>query len=175
MFMTFRTPFLKTIRFAVVSIFTALLCIAPATIEAQDDAVILTVDGKIDHGGDDGKARFTLAELKAIGVTTYKTSSHWTDGVMTYEGVLVRSLMEKLGARGTTVTARAIDEYFSEIPMQDFMDYDVILAFAMNGKPLSRRDKGPLWVVYPWDAHEGLKHGPKTVHAVWQLERMTIH
>lgn len=174
--MMFRTPIPETVRFVAVSILAAfILCMSPATGEAQDDAVILTVDGNIDHHGDDGKARFTLAELKAIGVTTLRTSSNWTNGVVTFEGVLVRSLMEKVGAKGTAVTARAIDEYFSEIPMQDFTDYDVILAYALNGKPLSRRDKGPLWVVYPWDAHEGLKHGPKTVHSVWQLERMTIH
>jgi hypothetical protein len=61
--------------------------------------------------------------------------------------------MEAVGAAGTEVGAFALNEYQQTIPISDFASYDVLLAFRMNGRPMRLRDKGPIWIVYPWSDH----------------------
>ena len=62
----------------------------------------------------------------------------------------------------------------AEIPTSDFQRYPVILAMTMNGKPLSRRDKGPLWIVYPRDDHPELATPEVNARWVWQLKALTV-
>lgn len=136
--------------------------------------VVLTVDGSISNGNGGGKARFDMAMLKALGIHQTRTETSWTDGMMTFEGVLARDVMRAVGAQGTDVNAVALDDYSSLVPMTDFKDYDVILAFSMNGMLLSRRDKGPLWIIYPWTDLPELKVKETVTHAVWQLKLLTV-
>src|SRR5262245_16803948 len=68
------------------------------TLPAPAGEVILTVDGLIANTTDGKEARFDVAALEALGLTTVKTSTPWTDGAVTYEGVLGRVLMEHVGA-----------------------------------------------------------------------------
>ena len=58
--------------------------------------------------------------------------------------------------------------------MADIRDYDVIIAYAMNGKPLQADDKGPLWIVYPFSAHSELQKDLYFARSVWQLKRLTV-
>jgi len=49
-----------------------------------------------------------------------------------------------------------------------------ILAYAMDGAPMLVRDKGPIWVIYPYD--EGARYRTDTVYArsVWHLDRIDV-
>ena len=133
---------------------TILLAISPARaseLPAPTGPVVLTVDGAISTHNGDGVARFDLEMLKALGVHKLVTTTFWTDGKKVFEGVLMRDILNAVGAKGTLAIAYAIDDYSSAIPIADFADFDVIDAFSMNETALTRRDKGPLWIVYPWD------------------------
>ena len=57
----------------------------------------------------------------------------------------------------STVRFIAANDYYVDIPTEDFADYDAILAMEADGKPLSRRDKGPLWLMYPISDHAELQ------------------
>lgn len=136
--------------------------------------VILKVDGAISNPNADGAAHFDLEMLKALGTTTIVTHTSWTDGAIRFEGVLARSVLSAVGANGKAVRAEALNDYTSVIPFEEFRNHDVILAFAMDGKRLSRRDKGPLWIIYPWDDNPDLKSPDRASYAVWQLRRLTV-
>ena len=56
-----------------------------------------------------------------------------------------------------TVRFTAANDYFVDIPTSDFRDYDAILAMEADGKKLSRREKGPLWLMYPISDHPELQ------------------
>ena len=43
-----------------------------------------------------------------------------------------------------------------------------------NGERLSRRDKGPIWLIYPLDDHEELKDPVYTIRLIWQLTAMEL-
>lgn len=133
---------------------------------------LLLIDGNINGGR---PARFDLAQLQALPATTIRTMTPWSDGESTFVGVRVRDLIDRLGGTGATVVANAIDDYQASIPMEDVRDYDVIVAYAMNGKPLPRDDKGPLWLIYPFSRHFSLQKDLYFSRSVWQLNRLTVH
>ena len=66
-------------------------------------------------------------------------------------------LMKRVGASGERVLADALNDYSTEIPVEDFANYSVILALKRNGEYMPVRDKGPLFIVYPFDSNPELK------------------
>jgi hypothetical protein len=44
----------------------------------------------------------------------------------------------------------------------------------MNGEILTPRDKGPIWVVFPWSDHPELDTRQARQRSIWQLVEMTI-
>jgi hypothetical protein len=136
----------------------------------QSDPVVLEVSGQVD-----ATRIFTLPDLKALGVTRLATSTAWTDGTPEFEGVLARDVIAELGPiTSSHVTALALNDYRADIPLSDFEDYDVLFAWSMNGKMLSRRDKGPLWIVYPRDSVPQLREERYEHRWVWQLSRLIL-
>ena len=155
----------------------AVLCVdvAQATqpLPAPSGAVILRVSGSITHTNRDGVAAFDRAMLEGLGLRRLRTSTAFTDGEKAFEGVLVRDLMERVGMRGATkVTARALNDYMIEIPLSDFARYDVLLALRMDGRDLTARDKGPIWIVYPRDQFRELQDLRYDDRWIWQLNRL---
>ena len=136
--------------------------------------VLLTVTGKITRTNAPGKAEFDWDLLTSLGMHQLKTSTPWTEETPTFEGVLARDLMTAVGATGSEVKATALNDYVSIIPLTDFDRYDTLLAIRMNGKTLSRRDKGPIWIMYPLDQHPEIYDLGKIPHLVWQLTQLEV-
>jgi hypothetical protein len=136
--------------------------------------VILTVDGQISNTTDGTSALFDRAMLEALGMITLETTTPWTDGVVKFEGISARKLLEAVGSQGEAIEAVALNDYVSEIPAKDFADYDVILALRANGVELTVRDKGPIFIVYPLDSRPELNNEDIYSRCVWQLTRLTI-
>ncbi len=134
--------------------------------------VILTVSGTIARGNTPHGAKFDRAMLERLGLTTLATSTPWTNGVPTFTGVLARDLIDRLGATGNTVRAVALNDYAYEIPVADLLRYRVLLAMEMNGERLQVRDKGPIWIVFPLDAHDELRNRTTERKMVWQLTEL---
>lgn len=102
------------------------------------------------------------------------TSTPWTNGVSTFDGVLLRDLLHQLGFAGSTVRFTALNDYAIDIPTADFEQYDVLLAYATDGRPMSVRDKGPLWVIYPLDEHPEINTSETLSKMIWQVRRMDL-
>ena len=130
--------------------------------------------GKIAVTNGDDKAAFDLAMLEAVGITKTKTSTAWTEGQPQFEGVMLKALLDRLGASGETVTAVALNDYKVEIPLADFTKFPVILAYRMNGELLRIRDKGPLWIIYPQDDFPALKNKETQSKWVWQVKELRV-
>lgn len=136
--------------------------------------VILSVSGDIANTNAGDRADFDRDMLEAIGLTELRTSTHWTEGVQTFEGVLARDLLAAVDARGQTAKAIALDDYSVEIPLSDFQAYAVLLALKMNGKYMRVRERGPLWIVYPRDDHKELVGKDVDAKWLWQLRKLEI-
>ncbi|TCL08099.1 hypothetical protein BXY66_0132 [Shimia isoporae] len=136
--------------------------------------VILTVSGKISAKNADGTATFDIESLRALPAQTVSTTTIWTEGVHVFTGVPLALLLDKLGSSGSTLRASAINDYTVEIPVADLAPQAPILAYEMDGAPMHRRDKGPLWIIYPYDSSPDYQTSIVYSHSVWQLDRLEI-
>ena len=136
--------------------------------------VLLEVAGAIAARNADASARFDQAMLEGLPRATQRTATPWTSGPQVFEGVLLRSLLAAVGATGTTLTLRAINDYEVEIPVADVHRFPVLLAYAQNGRPMPVRERGPLWVIYPLDSYGELQTPVIHARMIWQLKRIVV-
>lgn len=136
--------------------------------------VVLTVGGNIANSNGNDTAQFDLAMLDALSQHTTTTMTPWYDGAQTFSGPLGSAILDAVGATGTTVTVTALNDYSAEIPLSDFVDYPLILATRINDKELSVRDKGPLFVIYPFNAVPELYNEVYFGRSVWQVTAITV-
>jgi len=156
-------------------LFFLMLALPASALEALKGEAILEVSGEISvFNTADGKAQFDQAALNKYATTTVITETPWTNGLVTFEGVLVRDILASLKHKGSQVAATAINDYTVKIPIKDFDDYNVILAYKMNGKVMNIRDKGPLWLIYPWTENPELKTELYHSRSIWQLKLLTV-
>ena len=135
---------------------------------------VLTVSGKIVQTNADEAAVFDLDMLKAMPTTSFRTSTIWTEGTHTLTGVALEDLLGAIGSKGETITAVALNDYAVEIPASDAVADGPIIAYEMDGKEMSVRDKGPLWIVYPYDSDAAYRTEMIYSRSIWQLDRMQI-
>jgi hypothetical protein len=133
---------------------------------------ILTISGAIDAPG--GKKQFDLEALEALEQASFKTKTPWTDAPTMFEGVTGRALMKAVGAHGTTVHAVALNDYATDIPLGDFLELGLVVASKVDGKRISVREKGPLWVIYPFDSKSSLQDEIYYNRSIWQLVSIEV-
>lgn len=136
--------------------------------------VILSVSGDISRTNRGDEAVFDRRMLGTLPHHVLKTHTVVTDGENTFEGFLMTDLLDWVGADGDTVTASALNDYVIDIPMGDFARFHVLVATKMDGKTLTARDKGPLWIVYPRDDYRTLQDLRYDYRWVWQLNRLVV-
>jgi hypothetical protein len=86
----------------------------------------------------------------------------------------LKDVLAVAGASGSRVTAYALNDYRTEIPFSDVEQEDVIVARLMNGKPMTVREKGPLFIVYPFDSRIELRSELYYNRSAWQLSRLVV-
>ena len=166
---------------AIVASFTAVVLIASPirsaeqlTLAEPKGAVLLTVTTTATADQPAAVHRLDRAMLEAMGSTFLQTSTPWTDGVPLFRGVLVRDLLRSLGSSGEVARAIALSDDRRDIPLTDFFNYPVLLAYEMNGRALPVRGKGPIWIVYPLDQFGELRNRITERKMVWQLVELQI-
>lgn len=115
----------------------------------------------------------TLEDLAALPQVTVVTENEFVDGLVAFRGPLARDVIGPL-AFGETKYLRfiAANAYSVEIPISDLRNQDVILATEADGKRLSRRDKGPLWLIYPITDPDDLANPLYSQRLIWQVVKI---
>ncbi len=115
----------------------------------------------------------TLEELQSLDQVTVLTANEFVDGEKMFRGPLVRDILAfcKLG-EVKNVRLTAANDYQVDVNAQEFYDYDAILALSMDGELLSKREKGPIWVIYPMSDHEELRDPVYNSRLIWQLVKL---
>ena len=134
--------------------------------------VVLTATGAI-HAAS-GAMEFDMAALKALPSVSFATTTPWTKGVTTFKGVELKDFLTAIGARGQRLHCVAMDDYAIDIPASDAVGGGPILAYQSDGKPMTARDKGPLWIVYPYDAKAEYRSAVVYSQSIWQLRRIDV-
>ncbi|WP_372530086.1 oxidoreductase [Hyphomonas atlantica] len=154
-----------------------LMASAPAAafeMRAPTEEVVLVFSGEIAVTNQGDTAAFDRAMLEELGGDIIVTSTIWTHGVLEFEGVRLSKLAELLGIESGVFVGFAINDYSVEIPVSDAFDYQPIIAYKRDGKFMSVRDKGPLWIIYPYDLDPATNTELIFSRSIWQLDRLVV-
>ena len=143
-------------------------------LEPPSGPVILTVIGRVRTPNDGLRAQFDMAMLARLPQTSFTTSTPWYPQPRKFTGPLLRDVLAAAGAQGVQVRAFALNDYRVDIPFEDATRYDVIVARQLDGKPMAVRDKGPLFMVYPFDAQPDLRNAVYYSRSAWQLRTLEV-
>lgn len=136
--------------------------------------IVLTIDGLIGIENAPGQADFDLDMLRAMPAVKIRTSTPWTEGPVEFEGVLAETVFKAVDAKGKTIKAAALNDYIADVDVNTVIAAGAILAYRVNGEDISVRDKGPLWIMFPFDEKPELKSEPIYSQSVWQLRKLTF-
>lgn len=135
--------------------------------------VLLTVLGAISAENAENRVVFDRAMLEALDWVEIETHTSFTDGLQSFAGPTLASVLDAVGADGNVLQATAVNDYTVEIPVAHARAHDVVLAMDMNGVPMRVRDKGPIWVVYPLSRTDAEKR-PFDDQMIWQLVQIRV-
>lgn len=170
--------FVSGLRGPVVAMIGLSLWAVPADsasdLQAPAGAVVLTVTGDIARDNGDGAARFDMAMLQALPARSFTTTTIWTEGPQAFVGVSLDVLLDYLGVRAGSLQAQAINDYSVTIPVSVATPTGPMVAYLRNGEEMARRDKGPLWVVFPFDSSEAFRTETVYSMSIWQLDRINV-
>jgi hypothetical protein len=136
--------------------------------------VILTLTGKIGEKNAGDKAVFDLAMLEKLPQQTFSTKTPWDKQAVKFTGPLLRDVLAAAKAQGSTLKASALNDYTTVIPLADATRFDMVLALKINDQPIPVRTKGPLFIVYPFDAQPELQSAVYYERSAWQLKSIHI-
>jgi hypothetical protein len=151
-------------------IFTGLLALMLqfASPAIAQDGIDLELQGALDV------ASLSLTDLDAMAQVTLETSTIWTDGVNTFSGVSLKALLEAKNATGATIEMIALNDYSVSMPISELAANAPIIATRMNSETMSVRDKGPYWVVFPYDSDTRYQSEIVYSRSIWQLNRLMV-
>lgn len=147
---------------------------AAQALEPPAGDVLLTVRGRLRNPNLPQQAGFDMAMLRGMPQTEIVTKTPWYSTVRKFSGPLVRDVLAAAGARGDKVVAVALNDYRVDIPFDDLLRHDVVLAVLMDGKPMPVRDKGPLFIMYPFDRQPELRTAVYFSRCAWQLVSLEV-
>lgn len=153
---------------------SALLLIGGAAAQPKPSGpVVLSVAA---HTGKPDKvaADFDMAALERLPQVSYTTATPWYGQPTKFTGPLMRDVLTAAGAEGTRLVAVALNDYKVEMPLEDATRHGAILALRMNDKPMSVRDKGPLFMVFNYDSAAELRSERYYNRSIWQLRRLQV-
>lgn len=158
-----------------------ILCMGVASVDAlempkrQDTgAVILTVNDKSRPSHAPVILHVDAALLDGLPQKSFTTKTPWFKDSVKFSGPLLKDVLQALKVSGTRLNATALNDYQVDIPVADAMKYGAILARRMDGRVLTVRDKGPLWLMYPFDTYPELKNLTTYSRCIWQLQTITV-
>ncbi|MGV6888427.1 oxidoreductase [Rhodophyticola sp. SM2404] len=121
-----------------------------------------------------GARSFSDQDLLDLPQVSFETSTLWTEGVLEFSGPSLKSVLASSGAGQGNIVMTAVNDYSVEMPQDIVSDELPIIANRMNGEPFSVRDKGPLWVVFPYDSDTELQQELIYSYSIWQLNRIEV-
>lgn len=150
---------------------TLLFLSAISTVASE---TILTVSSLPVASGSEATVEFELEELRRIGEVTFSTTTPWTEGEQTFTGVPLATFVSSLDLKAGFLKATAVNDYAVEIPVSEALFDGPIIAYLKNDERMSIREKGPLWLVYPYDSDAKFRTEIVYSRSIWQLDRIVV-
>ena len=129
----------------------------------------------------DGRAapvKLALKDLEKLERKDYLTllpPSLSVPGRHDWLGIPLRAVLEAANAKSfTTMRIAALDGYQVNLPATDVARFDPILAYQKDGQYIGILDKGPLFLIYPFESHRELQSMQYINRAIWQVNAIVL-
>jgi hypothetical protein len=153
----------------------ALLLTGPAhALDTPANKVVLSISGSINLKNAGSQANFDMAMLAALPQHSFTTKTPWYPEPKKFTGPLLRDVLAAVGAQGKTLKAVALNNFKIDIPAEDAEQFGVIVARLMDDKPMLIRDKGPLFIIYPFETNLELQSTRYYSRSAWQLRSIEV-
>ncbi|PJG57678.1 molybdopterin-dependent oxidoreductase [Aeromonas cavernicola] len=114
----------------------------------------------------------SLAKLPHIEFTT---TTPWTLGTRQFRGPTLATLLAAYGVPDAKkAIVSGLNGYQQLVDLTQFDNLPLTLVRYENGQPLTRRNKGPLWLLLPFTDHPTLDIPAIHNSMVWQVTRIEI-
>ena len=143
-------------------------------LDAPKGPVVLQVSGLIEARNQGPVAALDMRALQALPQKSFTTQTPWDKKPVTFKGPLLRDVLQLVKAKGQHLRAVALNDYRVRLPVTDAREHDVVVALQMNGQAIPVRTKGPLFIVYPFDANKSLQHKTYYERSIWQLKAIEV-
>lgn len=165
-----------SIRYLLVTLLAVCFsCANAADLPPLSGPVLLTISGNIENHNVDKSAQFDRKMIESLPVTSFNTTTPWTEGVTEFTGVRISDLLKYVGANSNSFRAHALDKYWNDVTDIDFEKIPAIIAYEKNGKPFRVRELGPLWIMFPFDDFPELSDEKHKTASVWQLIELAVN
>jgi len=116
---------------------------------------------------------FSVKQLEALPQTNFKTRHTWSSEAQEFSGPLLADVLNLVCPKARDIYLRSLDQYSVMVNFSKGSEFKPILALKVDGKPLTVREKGPIWVMVDAD---GLKIPERSLDnmLVWQLYYIRI-
>jgi hypothetical protein len=141
---------------------------------APSGAVVLSIGGRIQRANQGERAAFDMTMLEGLAQQTFTTKTPWFKEARKFTGPLLRDVLNLVGAQGTTLRMGALNDYRIDVPSDDARRFDIVLARMIDDKPIAVREKGPLFMIYPFDSDATLRTPLYYSRSVWQLKSIDV-
>jgi len=145
-----------------------------SALDVPTGTVVLSISGSLSLANREGRADFDMAMLERMPQRSLHPETPWYAAARSFSGPLLRDVLAAAGAKGKTLRLVALNDYRVEVPFDDAQRYDVVVARQLDGKPMSVREKGPLFVMYPFDSQPQLRNAVYFSRCVWQLRSIEL-
>lgn len=123
------------------------------------------------------KREITLDEaaLAALPQVEFETATPWTLGTHRYRGPTLKSvLVAQQVDSASAIDVAALNGYQQRVDLSLFAKVPLTLVRYQDDKPLTRRNKGPLWLLVPLSAHPDMDVSAIHNNMVWQVIRIEV-
>jgi hypothetical protein len=141
---------------------------------APSGPVVLSISGRVGRPNTEGSADLDMAMVAALAQHSFHARTPWYAQRRKFTGPLLRDVLHMARAEGSTLRLHALNDYRVDMPMDDTRRFEVIVARLLDDQPMAVRDKGPLFVVYPFDDVPALRSAIYYGRSAWQLRRIEV-
>ncbi len=90
------------------------------------------------------------------------------------KGIAIGGLIKKYDLVGGSLAIEALDGYSIDVPRSVIDSYPAIIGLEIDGRPISVRERGPAWLIYPVSSFKELDSPEFEARSVWQIKAIKV-
>lgn len=145
-----------------------LLVLTPLMAQASDPLMTLVLpNGR--------QVAYDEATLAALPQAEFETATPWTAGKHRYRGPTLAAMLAVNGASNAQhLLVTGVNGYQQRVALSLFEGVPLVLARYEDDKPMTRRNKGPLWLLTALSDNPKIDVEPVHNCMVWQVVRIEV-